>query len=121
MKKTIKIEEKEIVFESTGRTLRLYRSLFLKDLLKEFMKLNKYEEKERAEHFDTETIENFAFICAYTADSSIGTDVDAWLEQFDDPFSLLSHGEEIFGLLSQSMVPKSVPKSKKKRSHKKKV
>lgn len=104
MLKVIEIEGKNISFESNGRTLRLYRTYFNKDMLKSIVGLQKYikNEKKLVENFDFSLIEELAWGCAYTADSSIPK-IDDWLMQFESPMSLLNKTEDIINLLFGSM------------------
>lgn len=104
MLQTIEVEGKKINFASNGRTLRLYRSCFNKDMLQTLIRLQKHisNELEMIENFDFSIIDEVAWVCAYTADNTIPK-IDDWLSQFESPLSLLNHTNEIISLVFDSM------------------
>lgn len=139
MKLIINIDGKDIAFASNGATLLLYRKEFKKDFLKEVMSVTKSmslkgedtKEDENEEvnknnvdvdidTFDFElidTINEFAYICAKTANKNID-DFEKWLEEFDDPTVLLSHSQEIMKLIGNGFATTVEPKDKKKQKGK---
>lgn len=123
MEKIITIEGNDIKFESNGRTLRLYRTFFHRDMMKDLNKLyesyslmkNKDMSEEEASikmatSMDFEMIENLAWICAKTANNAI-PDIDDWLSQFQNPLSLMLVGDEIISCIVGNM--ENFAKSKK--------
>lgn len=113
MLKVIKIENKEIPMMSNGGTLREYRHFFGRDLLVDFMKVKDAVQKGKYENFElSEIVEDIAWVLAHKANPNI-KEIDKWLEQFDQAFSVLNSFGEIAKLLDNSMGTTVQPKKKK--------
>lgn len=119
MKKIINIEGRDIAFASNGATLLLYKKEFKKDFLKEIISMSKTnlkKQKVNANDVDlgiVDTVNEFAYICAKTADKNIGGHED-WLASFDSPTVLFEHMEAIMSLIGNGMETSVEPKDKKK-------
>lgn len=80
--KTIKIDGRDVKFKATAAVPRMYRNKFKRDIFADFSKLTELNTDESIKIEDLEIFENVAFIMAFHADNTIGTDIDSWLEQF---------------------------------------
>ena len=119
MKKIINIEGREIAFASNGATLLLYRKAFGKDFLKVVVaatKLDLKTGKTDTNNIDLsllEYINEFAYICAKTANKNIEP-YEEWLASFEDPSTLMEHANEIMELIGNGLSTSVEPKDKKK-------
>lgn len=115
MLKVIKIENKEIPMMSNGGTLREYRHFFGRDLLVDFLKVKDAVKKGKYENFElSEIVEDIAWVLAHKANPNI-EEIDKWIEQFENPFSILNAFGDITKLLDNSMNTTVHPKKKKPR------
>lgn len=85
IEKTVKVNDKEVVFKSSATIPRLYRIKFKRDIFKDLSKLEKSfkAETKSFEVDDLEIFENVAYIMAYHADNSIPPTIEEWLDQFE--------------------------------------
>ena len=105
--KEIEISGVKVAFKSSAAVPRLYRARFQRDVFKDFAKLekafkNKTEDGENIPIEDLELFENLAYIMALAADSTVPTDIDEWLDQFD-MFSIYEVLPEIIELWGTNM------------------
>ena len=114
MLKTITIEDKQIPMISNGGTLREYRHFFKRDMISDLFKLEKGIE---TGEFDSEVLENIAWVLAHRANPNIQP-IDEWLGSFDNPFSIFNAYSQIKELINTGN--KTTVKSKKKNHQKKK-
>lgn len=108
MERIVYIEKKAIPMKSNGLTARLYARYFQKDLICDFFELKKLG-KEQA---DTQVIENIAWVLAKTANNDL-PDIEEWLSQFEEPFSVFRASKQFIGLLDKSFATSQNPKKKK--------
>lgn len=97
MYKVVTIDNKKIPMKSSGCTGRLYARYFHKDFLQTLLKFKDIDSNE----VDFEVINELAWVLAKTANPSI-KDIDEWLEQFDNPFSVFQAMPQITDLLGRS-------------------
>lgn len=120
MYKEVLIENKKIPMLSNGGTLREYSRFFKRDLLSDFIKLEKFIKEGKFDDIEFgEIIEDLAWTLAYKADPNIEP-IDKWLEQFENSFSLVNAFEDIFMLLNFSTKGNVKPKKQKAHHRKKK-
>lgn len=120
MYKVIKIENKKIPMASNGGTLREYRNFFKRDMLNDIIKLNKLLKDKNTENIEAgEILENIAWTLAHRANKDIKP-IEKWLEQFDNPFSLIKAYKDIKVLLDSSSTTIVKDKNGKKNFKKKK-
>lgn len=89
--KTIKIDEQEVTFKSSGALPRMYRKKFGRDLYADFDAVTKTVKAKKGaktgSSLNAETLETFediAWLMAYHADPEyVPDDADIWLEQFN--------------------------------------
>lgn len=115
MLKTIRIEDKDIPMISNGGTLKLYRQFFKKDMLGEFLKLERAIKNEEYENIDSLSFAEMMWTCAYRANPNIQP-FDEWLDSFDGPFVLLGALGEFKELIHGTMHTNVEPKKKKKKA-----
>lgn len=112
MQKTIEIDGKSVEFKATAATIRNYRSMFGRDLLMDFQKLQKDMDAGATLSVDTLMIfENLAYIMAKQADPGIPDSPDEWLDSFD-MFSIYVVLPQIVELWQLSTIPVSTSKKK---------
>lgn len=104
IEKTVKVNDKEVVFKSSATIPRLYRIKFKRDIFKDLSKLEKSFKKETKsfEVDDLEIFENVAYIMAYHADNSIPPTIEEWLDQFE-MFSIYEILPEILELWGSNL------------------
>lgn len=113
MKKTIKIDGKDCIFEATAGTLRRYRMRFNSDMLVDMQKLTKgmnFSKGQAALTMEALSIyEQAAYIMHKQGDPSQPDDIDEWLDQFEmmDVYEVLP---EIIDLWIQNTVQTSTSK-----------
>ena len=115
MEKTIRIGDKDVRFKATGATMRIYRQLFQRDILKDMEQLTKSQgsgESMSAEAL--EIFENIAYVMARQCDPDIPDEPDAWLDQFE-MFSIYEILPEIIELWGINNLSLSESKKKAKR------
>lgn len=109
MEKVITIDGRDIPFACTAGTLRRYRQMFHRDILRDMKKITAAAlksadlPKDAAElksadlpEDAAETIENLAYIMAKQADPDI-PDMDTWLDQFE-PLSIYNSFPDLMDL-----------------------
>ena len=87
LRKTVKIDGKDVVFQSSAAIPRLYRAKFKQDIFRDMTKLEKsYRDRSSGSSElqidDLEIFENVAYIMALHADPTIPATIEAWLDQF---------------------------------------
>ena len=107
IRKTIKIDGKDVVFQSSATIPRLYRLKFHRDIFRDLSKLEKsYKEQDdgtnNMEIEDLEIFENVAYIMAYHADPNIPSTIEEWLDQFE-MFSIYEVLPEILELWGSNL------------------
>lgn len=113
MLKTIKIEGKKIPMISNGGTLREYRHFFKRDMLSDLFNL---EKGVKSGDFDSEVLENIAWVLAHRANPNIQP-IDEWLCTFDDPYAIFKAYSQIKDLINSGN--ETTVKAKKKNHQKK--
>ena len=88
VRRTIKIDGKEVAFKASAAIPRIYRLKFQRDIYKDISMLEKSlgdnsEEESNLDLFSLEMFENIAFIMAKHADPSIPDEVEDWLDEFN--------------------------------------
>nr|DAZ38046.1 MAG TPA: tail assembly chaperone protein [Caudoviricetes sp.] len=88
VRRTIKIDGKEVAFKASAAIPRIYRLKFQRDIYKDISLLEKSlgdnsEEESNLDLFSLEMFENIAFIMAKHADPSIPDEVEDWLDEFN--------------------------------------
>ena len=107
IRKTIRIDGKDVVFQSSATIPRLYRLKFHRDIFRDLSKLEKsYKEQDdgskNMEIEDLEIFENVAYIMAYHADPGIPPTIEEWLDQFE-MFSIYEVLPEILELWGSNL------------------
>ncbi len=107
IRKTIRIDGKDVVFQSSATIPRLYRLKFHRDIFRDLSKLEKsYKEQDdgskNMEIEDLEIFENVAYIMAYHADPNIPPTIEEWLDQFE-MFSIYEVLPEILELWGSNL------------------
>ena len=87
LRKTVKIDGKDVVFQSSAAIPRLYRAKFKQDIFRDMTKLEKsYRDRSSGSSElqidDLEIFENVTYIMALHADPTIPATIEAWLDQF---------------------------------------
>lgn len=120
MKKIINIEGVDRAFVSNGATMLHFKKEFGKSFLDSFMNCVDFNfetgevDKSSIDFNFVDTINEFAYVCAKSADPSIDSFID-WLSQFDNSFSLLEHADEFLELIGMSAQTTVEPKDHKKK------
>ena len=114
LRKTVKIDGKDVTFQSSAAIPRLYRAKFQRDIFKDFTKLegsykSRVDGDAELEISDLEIFENVAYIMALHADPTIPATIEAWLDQFE-MFSIYQVLPEILDLWGSNMVTSSTAK-----------
>lgn len=114
MLKTIIIEDKSIPMMSNAGTLKEYRRFFKKDMLGEIMKLEECIHKRNFAKFDSVSIAEMMWTCAYRANPDI-KEFDEWLDSFESIASFIQPKtlKEFFELLNGANKTIVDPKKKK--------
>ena len=107
IRKIIRIDGKDVVFQSSATIPRLYRLKFHRDIFRDLAKLEKsYKEQDdgskNMEIEDLEIFENAAYIMAYHADPNIPPTIEEWLDQFE-MFSIYEVLPEILELWGSNL------------------
>ena len=107
IRKTVKVGDREVTFQSSATIPRLYRLKFHRDIFKDLSKLEKsYKEQDDGskdlEIEDLEIFENVAYIMAYHANPTIPPTIEEWLDQFD-MFSIYEILPEILELWGSNL------------------
>lgn len=110
--KTLKIEDKEIPMVSTAGNLRVHRQIFKKDMLGEYLKVERALKQGDFEKMDTLSLAEMMWTCAYRANNDIKP-FDEWLEEFNSMFSFVEVLGDFMNILDESLVAKVEAKKKK--------
>ncbi len=107
IRKTVKVGDRDVTFQSSATIPRLYRLKFHRDIFKDLSKLEKsYKEQDDGskdlEIEDLEIFENVAYIMAYHANPTIPPTIEEWLDQFD-MFSIYEILPEILELWGSNL------------------
>ena len=114
LRKTVKIDGKDVVFQSSAAIPRLYRIKFRRDIFTDISKLEK-SYKSRSDGStelqidDLEIFENVAYIMAYLADPTIPQTIEDWLDQFE-MFSIYEVLPEILDLWGSNLFTSATAK-----------
>lgn len=110
--KTLKIEDKEIPMVSTAGNLRVHRQIFKKDMLGEYLKVERALKKGEYEKMDTLSLAEMMWTCAYRANNDIKP-FDEWLDGFDSMFSFIEVLNDFMKILDESLFSRVEAKKKK--------
>ncbi len=88
LRKTVKIGDMDVTFQSSAAIPRLYRAKFKRDIFKDLTQLeHSYKDRtdgvSELEIEDLEVFENVAYIMALHADPAIPPTIEEWLDQFE--------------------------------------
>jgi hypothetical protein len=83
IKKTIKVDGKDVLFKASAAVPRMYRLKFQRDIYKDMEQLQKDFSGKDMNMNGLEIFENVAYIFAKHADPDIPDSPDEWLEQFN--------------------------------------
>ena len=118
MEKMIKVGDREVAFKATGATLRIYRQMFLRDLLIDMQTLEKaMNDLKKGKPLPSDSLEifeNASYVMAKQADPSVPDTPDEWLDGFD-MFSIYEILPQIVALWGVNMTPTSESKKKASR------
>lgn len=114
LRKTVKIDGKDVVFQSSASIPRLYRMKFKRDIFKDLSQLessykSRTEGVSELEIGDLEIFENVVYCMAYLADPTIPPTIEEWLDQFE-MFSIYQVLPEILELWGSNMFSDSKAK-----------
>ena len=121
LRKTVKIDGKDVVFQSSASIPRLYRIKFKRDIFKDLSQLetsykNRADGVSELEIGDLEIFENVAYVMAYHADPTIPPTIEEWLDQFE-MFSIYQVLPEILELWGSNLFTGSTAKKNNAESH----
>ena len=114
LRKTVKIDGKDVAFQSSASIPRLYRIKFKRDIFKDLSHLESAY-KSRADGVseleieDLEIFENVAYVMAFHADPTIPATIEEWLDQFE-MFSIYQVLPEILELWGSNLFTGSTAK-----------
>ena len=116
LRKTVKIGDMDVAFQSSAAIPRLYRAKFKRDIFKDLTRLeHSYKDRtdgvSELEIEDLEVFENVAYIMALHADPTIPPTIEEWLDQFE-MFSIYQVLPEILELWGSNMFAESQAKKK---------
>lgn len=85
LKKTVQIDDKEVMFKASAAVPRLYRIKFQRDIYRDMKQLETaFNSKNEMDSVNLEVFENIAYIFAWHADPEhVPDQPDKWLEQFN--------------------------------------
>ncbi len=114
LRKTVKIGDMDVTFQSSAAIPRLYRAKFKRDIFKDLTQLERsYKDRtdgvSELEIEDLEVFENVAYIMALHADPTIPPTIEEWLDQFE-MFSIYQVLPEILELWGSNMFADSQAK-----------
>ena len=114
MKKTVKIDDHDVVFVCNAATYAVYRETFNRDLIKEIRRLDKAKDESGTEEIEGEALELFerlAYTMAKQADPDI-PELTEWLGQFEQ-FSFYEIAlPQVAAIWEANQVKQSTPKKK---------
>ena len=111
MEKTIRIGDRDVRFKATGATMRIYRQVFQRDILKDMEELAKARESSSMSSDALVIFENIAYVMAKQCDPDIPDNPDDWLDQFD-MFSIYEILPQLIDLWGINNISLSVSKKK---------
>lgn len=106
MERTVLIGDKEVKFKATGATMRIYRQIFQRDILKDMDELSKAQTSGSSLSAEALIVfENIAYVMAKQADPDIPETPDEWLDQFDmfSIYEILPQLIELWGINNISL------------------
>ena len=114
LRKTVKIDGKDVVFQSSASIPRLYRIKFKRDIFRDLSQLetaykSRADGVSELEIGDLEIFENVAYVMAYHADPTIPATIEEWLDQFE-MFSIYQVLPEILELWGSNLFTGSTAK-----------
>ena len=114
LRKTVKIGDMDVAFQSSAAIPRLYRAKFKRDIFRDLTRLeHSYKDRtdgvSELEVEDLEVFENVAYIMALHADPTIPPTIEEWLDQFE-MFSIYQVLPEILELWGSNMFADSQAK-----------
>jgi len=114
LRKTVKIDGRDVVFQSSAAIPRLYRIKFKRDIFTDISKLEKSfktrtDGTSELEIDDLEIFENVAYIMALHANPTIPQTIEEWLDEFD-MFSIYEVLPEILELWGSNFYTESTAK-----------
>lgn len=111
IKKTILIDEKEVLFKASATIPRTYRLKFGRDIFKDLQDLSKSVDKadennSNLDMFSLEVFENIAYIMAKHADPNVPNTPEKWLDDFNtfSIYEVLPQIIELWGLNVEAKV-----------------
>lgn len=114
IRKTVKVDGRDVVFQSSAAIPRLYRIKFQRDIFKDINKLEtSYKAgangEKQLEIEDLEIFENVAYIMALHANPMIEPTIEGWLDNFE-MFSIYEIFPEILDLWGNNIFTDSTAK-----------
>lgn len=114
IRKTVKVDGRDVVFQSSAAIPRLYRIKFQRDIFKDINKLEtSYKAgangEKQLEIEDLEIFENVAYIMALHANPMIEPTIEGWLDNFE-MFSIYEILPEILDLWGSNIFTDSTAK-----------
>lgn len=114
IRKTVKVDGRDVVFQSSAAIPRLYRIKFQRDIFKDINKLEtSYKaganSEKQLEIEDLEIFENVAYIMALHANPMIEPTIEGWLDNFE-MFSIYEILPEILDLWGSNIFTDSTAK-----------
>ena len=115
IRKTVKVDGRDVIFQSSATIPRLYRLKFHRDIFKDLSRLEQSykqrdDDEKELEIEDLEIFENVAYIMALHADPSIPKTIEDWLDQFEmfSIYEILPQILELWGsnLFTEAPQPK---------------
>ena len=116
LRKIVKIDGRDIPFQSSASIPRLYRIKFKRDIFKDLSQLersykNRTDGVSELEIEDLEIFENVAYIMALHANPTIPATIEEWLDQFE-MFSIYQVLPEILELWGSNLFTDATAKKK---------
>ena len=111
IKKTIEIDDKQVIFKASAAIPRIYRLKFGRDIYKDLLSLeksvgNNNQDESVLDLFSLEMFENIAFIMAKHEDNAIPDTPEEWLDEFNtfSIYQILPQLIELWGLNVQTQI-----------------
>ena len=114
--KTIRIDDKDVVFRASAAIPRIYRLKFGRDIFKDLMELeesinNNDENKSGIDIGSLELFENIAYVMAKHGDKSVPDSPEEWLDNFST-FSIYQILPQLIDLWGLNVKVEETPKKK---------
>ena len=109
--KIVDINGQNVKFKITGLTPVMYMSMYGKDFLAEFIKLEKDLQEGNVQDFMP--FYRIAYVLAKKGDESIGS-MEEWLESFEDGLPVFDLLQELMPLIQMNFTTQKKPTGKKK-------